>query len=141
MSIFQQILTILKLYIMENNHKIILKWNWRFPDVASSTASSWRSFVGGSECNALAHSTSWIFSASWKLNRKMNEKLQRSSFIYLFLFLLIWSKKRALKDQLSNRIVNLIVKIKLSFLPFSTFQNFVSGDLVVQYHHLFTWLF
>ena len=141
MSIFQQILTILKLYIMENDHKIILKLNWRFPDVESSTTGSSRSFVGGSEWYVLAHSTSWIFSASWKLNRKMNEKLRRSSFVYLFFFLLIWSKKRVLKDQLSNRIVNLIVIIKLPFLPFITFQNFVSGDLVVQHHHFFTCLF
>ena len=35
------------------------------------------------------HSTSWIFTTSWKLNKKMNEKLQRSSFIYLSFFLLI----------------------------------------------------
>ena len=35
---------------------------------------------GGSDGNAPVHSTSWIFSASCKLNRKMNEKLQRPSF-------------------------------------------------------------
>ena len=35
------------------------------------------------------HFTSWTFSTSWKLNRKMNEKLKRSSFIYLFFYLLI----------------------------------------------------
>ena len=35
---------------------------------------------GGSDGNAPVYSTSWTFSASCKLNRKMNEKLQRSSF-------------------------------------------------------------
>ena len=35
------------------------------------------------------HSTSWTFPAEWKLNRKMNEKLKRSNFIYIFLFLFI----------------------------------------------------
>ena len=89
MSIFQQILSILKLYIMENDHKIIFKWNWRSPGVANSTAGSLRSSVGGSEGNDPMHSTSWKFSALWKLNTKMNEKLQRSIFIYLFFFLLI----------------------------------------------------
>ena len=38
---------------MENDHKIILKWNWRSPGVASSTTGSFRSSVGGSEGNAL----------------------------------------------------------------------------------------
>ena len=74
---------------MENDHKIILKWNWRSPGVASSTRGSSRSSVRGSEGNAPAHSTSWTFSASWKLNRKMNDERQRSSFIYLSFFLLI----------------------------------------------------
>ena len=74
---------------MENDHKIILKWNRKSPGVASSTRGSSRNSVGGSEGNAPAHSTSWTFSASWKLNRKMNDKLQRSSFIYLSFFLLI----------------------------------------------------
>ena len=74
---------------MENDHKIFFKWNWRSPSVATSTRGSSRSSVGGSEGNAPAHSTSWTFSASWKLNRKMNDELQRSSFIYLSFFLLI----------------------------------------------------
>ena len=38
---------------------------------------------GGSDGNAPVYSTSWTFSASCKLNRKMNEKLQRSSFFLM----------------------------------------------------------
>ena len=41
---------------------------------------------GGSDGNAPVYSTSWTFSASCKLNSKMNEKLQRSS---LFLMAII----------------------------------------------------
>ena len=70
---------------MENDLKIILKWNWRSPGVASSTTVSSRSTGAGSDGNAPVHSTSWTFSASWKLNKKMNEKLQRSSFLPFFL--------------------------------------------------------
>ena len=65
---------------MENDLKIILKWNWRSPGVASSTAVSSRSPGGSSDGNAPEHFTSWTFSASWKLNKKMNENLQGSVF-------------------------------------------------------------
>ena len=56
-------------------------------------AVSSQSLGGGSDGNALVHSTSWTFSASWKLNKKMNEKLQRSSF-FTFSFSFRFDLKR-----------------------------------------------
>ena len=34
----------------------------------------------------LGEGASWTFSTLWKLNKKVNKKLKRSSFFYLFFF-------------------------------------------------------
>ena len=57
-------------------------------------ALTWKRGGGG------VHSTSCTFSTLWKLNRKMNKKLKRSSFIYLL---------NLSFHQLSIIIVNLIL--------------------------------